>query len=114
MNLINYVRGLLDELDGAVRTEAKAVANRVRAEIKRIAPDVKAELPRAAAAAGAEVRTLSDLHAVEHPVAAELRAVDERLDQALADAKPAPAKPAAGFTPPATPAPAEQPGPPAA
>lgn len=85
MNPINYAKGLLDELETAVRTGAKELETAVRAELKAIAPDAKQAI--------AELRGLVDPVTIRNArheevpskAAADIRAVGARLDEALAD-----------------------------
>lgn len=83
MNPINYARGLLDELETAVRTGDKKLEDEVRGELEKLEGEVREAI--------AELRGLVDPKTVKNArgeevkttAVADIQAVGERLDAAL-------------------------------
>lgn len=87
MNIINYAKGLMDELDGAVRTGAVDVEQSVRGELSRIAPEVKKAIGEYRGVVEPQFLTTQDDQQVENDLHRDLRAVGERLDEVLGGSK---------------------------
>ncbi|MDH6123438.1 hypothetical protein [Kitasatospora sp. GP82] len=95
-NIINYAKGLLTELEGAIRNGEKTIQADIRAELSRIREGVHQAIASGAGVVPASVKRLSDAQSVEDTAARDLHEVGTKLDAALdtATAKPA-ADPAA-------------------
>ena len=96
-NVINYAKGLLTELEGAIRNGEKTIQADIRAELERIRDGVHQAIAAGAGVVPASVKRLSDAQTVQDTAAQDLHDVGTRLDAALAPAATAkqPANPAA-------------------
>ncbi|GAA2137785.1 hypothetical protein GCM10009760_18560 [Kitasatospora kazusensis] len=105
MNQINYAKGLLDELEGALRTGSTKLAAEVKAELEKIAPHARRAIADLHGVVEDKVVKLADGTEAENKVVTDIKAVGVRLDEALAPktTKTA-AKNPAGFAPPTGPA----------
>ncbi|MEY9944892.1 hypothetical protein [Kitasatospora sp. GAS1066B] len=92
-NIVNYAKGLLAELSGAIRNGEKTIAADIRAELARIRDDVHQAAATGAGVVPASVKRLSDARTVENTAASDLHDVGAALDAAL-DTSEAAAKPA--------------------
>ncbi|AEW94600.1 MULTISPECIES: hypothetical protein [Streptomycetaceae] len=87
MNPINYARGLLDELETAVRTGAKDLEQQVRAELEAIAPEARKAIAELRGLVDPKTITTSNGEEVPTTAVADIHAVGRRLDEVLGDFK---------------------------
>jgi hypothetical protein len=83
MNMANYAKGLLDELDGAIRTGATGLAADIRAELEKVAPAARRHIADLYGMVEEKVIKTADGQEVENKLVADLKAVGTRLDAAL-------------------------------
>lgn len=87
MNPITYAKGLMDELDGAVRTGAKDVEQSIRTELAAIADDVRQAVQEYRGVVEPQYLKTEDDRQVENNLHRDIRAVGERLDEVLGGSK---------------------------
>ncbi|WP_035799870.1 hypothetical protein [Kitasatospora mediocidica] len=106
MNPINYAKGLLDELEGALRTGSTKLAGEIKAELEKIAPHARRAIVDLHGVVEDKTVKLGDGTEVENKLVTDIKAVGARLDEALAPktTKTAAKNPTGFTTPPAGPA----------
>jgi hypothetical protein len=105
MNMANYARGLLDELEGALRTGSTKLAAEIRAELEKIAPHARKAIADLHGVVEDKTVKLPDGTETENKLVTDIKAVGARLDEVLAPkTTKGAAKPATGFAAPTGPA----------
>lgn len=87
MNPINYAKGLLDELETAVRTGSKDLEQQVRAELEAIAPEARKAIAELRGLVDPKTIKTSTGEEVPTTAVADIHAVGERLDEVLGGSK---------------------------
>lgn len=83
MNPINYAKGLLDELDSAVRTGATTLERDIRDQLKAVAPEVEKAVGELRGMVEPARVTMPDGQEADNKLVHDLREVWTRVQEAL-------------------------------